>query len=169
MIETMLVGTAAGVLAGLLGVGGGILFVPALVLLFHDGQLLAQGTSLLAMVPVAVVGAWRQHRYGNAGVRPGIVIGSLSALGLAVGLRAANALPERALELAFAGLLVATAVQLGRRAWAAPRRAQRAPGPRQQRPADAFRSRAVPPAGIFGDPSAPPTRANRILWRLLGW
>ena len=58
-------GVAGGVTGGLLGVGGGILFVPALVLFLGLSQLAGEATSLLAIVPVAILGAWRQHGYGN--------------------------------------------------------------------------------------------------------
>ena len=56
----LVAGIAAGILAGLFGVGGGIIFVPTLTLLFAFGQLDAQATSLAAIIPVAAVGAWRQ-------------------------------------------------------------------------------------------------------------
>ena len=100
-------GFAAGVAGGLLGVGGGILFVPALVIFAHESQLDAVATSLVAIVLVAIVGAWRQREYGNLRLRDGLLIGVLSPLGVLAGVVLANALPERALELSFA------AVQLG--------------------------------------------------------
>jgi uncharacterized membrane protein YfcA len=53
------VGFVAGVVGGLMGVGGGILFVPALTILLDQSQLHAESTSLLAIIPVALVGAWR--------------------------------------------------------------------------------------------------------------
>ncbi|MEA2151762.1 MAG: hypothetical protein QOD69_3592, partial [Solirubrobacteraceae bacterium] len=61
MIEAAVIGVAAGVVAGLLGVGGGALFVPALTIGLGLSQLDAEATSLLAIIPVALVGAWRQH------------------------------------------------------------------------------------------------------------
>ena len=54
-------GVAAGLLAGLFGVGGGIIFVPTLVIIFSFHQLDAQATSLAAIIPVALIGAWRQN------------------------------------------------------------------------------------------------------------
>jgi uncharacterized membrane protein YfcA len=99
----------------MLGVGGGVLFVPALVFLLELSQVEAEATSLLAIVPVALVGAWRQHRYGNLRVRDGIVVGALAAPGAIGGVALANLVPERALELGFAALLVVVAVQLVRR------------------------------------------------------
>ena len=114
MIGAVAIGFAAGALAGLLGVGGGTLFVPALVLLLGLAQVDAEATSLLAIVPVALVGAWRQHRYGNLRLRDGVVIGVLAVPGAVAGVVLANAVPERALELGFAALLVAVAVRARR-------------------------------------------------------
>ncbi len=71
----LIVGFAAGVVAGMLGVGGGILFVPALVLFLGLAQVDAEATSLLAIIPVALVGAARQERYGNLRLRDAIVFG----------------------------------------------------------------------------------------------
>ncbi len=68
MIAAIVIGAAAGVVSGLLGVGGGILFVPALTLALSLSQLKAEATSLLAIIPVALVGAARQHHYGNVRV-----------------------------------------------------------------------------------------------------
>jgi len=110
----ILIGIAAGMLSGLLGVGGGALFVPALVLLLGLDQVDAEATSLLAIVPVAAVGAWRQHRYGNVRVRDGLVIGVLAIPGALVGVVLVNAVPERAIEYAFAALLIWIAWTLGR-------------------------------------------------------
>jgi len=110
----ILIGIAAGMLSGLLGVGGGALFVPALVLLLGLDQVDAEATSLLAIVPVALVGAWRQHRYGNVRVRDGLVIGLLAIPGALAGVVLVNALPERAIEYAFAVLLIWIAWTLGR-------------------------------------------------------
>jgi uncharacterized protein len=115
MIGAVAVGFAAGAVAGMLGVGGGVLFVPALVFLLELNQVEAEATSLLAIVPVALVGAWRQHRYGNLRVRDGMVVGALAAPGAIGGVALANLVPERALELGFAALLVVVAVQLVRR------------------------------------------------------
>ncbi len=118
MIEeagVVVIGVVAGVLAGLLGIGGGALFVPALVLLQDLGQLEAQATSLLAIVPVAVVGAARQAGYGNLRLREGLVTGVLALVGGIGGVALANALPERVLEVAFGLLLLVIAAQLTRR------------------------------------------------------
>ena len=112
MIEAVALGALAGGLARLLGVGGGVLFVPALTVFLGLGQVDAEAASLLAIMPMAVVGAWRQHRYGNVRPREGIGLGLLGAGGVAVGVVLANAVPERVLEIAFAGLMLFVAAQL---------------------------------------------------------
>jgi uncharacterized membrane protein YfcA len=112
--EAIAAGVAAGVMSGLFGVGGGIVFVPALVFIYDTGQVEAEATSLLAIIPVAAIGAWRQRGYGNLRTRDGIVIGLLAAGGAFAGVALANALPERTLEIAFAGLMVVVALQLAR-------------------------------------------------------
>jgi uncharacterized protein len=115
VLAVIAIGFAGGMAAGLLGIGGGALFVPALVLFLGLSQLDAQATSLLAIVPVAAVGAARQHRYGNLRVRDGAVMGVLATVGAAGGVALANALPERALEVSFAMLQFVVAAQLVRR------------------------------------------------------
>jgi uncharacterized protein len=112
----VVLGFVAGMAGGLLGVGGGIVFVPALVVFAHLTQLQAVATSLVAIVLVALVGTVRQREYGNVRLRDGLVIGALSPLGVVAGVVLANALPERVLELSFAGLQLVFAVQLARRA-----------------------------------------------------
>lgn len=112
----MLVGVAAGALSGLLGVGGGVLFVPGLVVLAGLAQHQAEATSLLAIVPVALVGAYRQDRYGNVRRRDALLVGVLSAAGAVAGVALANALSGRQLRVAFAALMLAVAVQLLRKA-----------------------------------------------------
>lgn len=116
MIGAILVGVLAGVIAGMLGIGGGALFVPALVLFLGLGHLEAEATSLLAIVPVALVGAWRQRGYGNLNVREAVALGVLAVGGALLGVFVANSVPERALELAFAALLLVIAGQLAVRA-----------------------------------------------------
>jgi hypothetical protein len=119
-METILLavslGFVAGVFAGLFGVGGGILFVPTLVLALGLDQLHAQATSLLAMLPVVAVGTWRQRRYGHIRMRPALVLGIAGAAGVVAGGFLAESLPEGALERLFGLLLLAVAAQLAWRA-----------------------------------------------------
>jgi uncharacterized membrane protein YfcA len=109
-------GFAAGVAGGLLGVGGGILFVPALVVFADQSQLGAEATSLVAIVLVALVGAWRQREYGNVRVRDGLLVGLLSPIGVLIGVGLANTLSERVLELSFAAVQLVFAWRLAKRA-----------------------------------------------------
>ena len=117
----LLLGLAAGILAGLFGVGGGILFVPTLVAL-GLGQVEAQATSLLAILPTVAAGAFNQRRYGNLRMRTAVVIGVVSVVGVEVGARIATSLPEDTLRRGFAVLLVAVAAQLAWRAYRMSRR-----------------------------------------------
>jgi uncharacterized protein len=111
-VAAALLGFAGGMVGGLLGVGGGVLFVPALAIFLDESQVRAEATSLLAIVPVAMVAVWRQLGYGNVRVREGLVIGALSPLGVGIGVVVANEVPQRALELIFAGLALVIAAQL---------------------------------------------------------
>ena len=119
-VLAMLVALAGGAVGGLLGVGGGILFVPALVILLETGQVEAEATSLLIIVPMAIAGTWRQLRHGNVDVRAGLMLGALSVPGVVAGVALSNAVGDRALELGFASLCVVIAAQLMRRALRAP-------------------------------------------------
>ncbi|HYX77795.1 MAG TPA: TSUP family transporter [Solirubrobacterales bacterium] len=113
-------GFAGGTLGGLVGVGGGVVFVPALAILLDQSQVHAEATSLFAIVFVALVGAWRQRSYGNVRLRDGAIVGVLSPLGVAAGVAIANAVSQRTLELLFAALALAIAAQLLRRALLSP-------------------------------------------------
>jgi uncharacterized membrane protein YfcA len=116
LLAAAAIGLAAGMTSGMLGVGGGILFVPGLVFVLGLSQLSAEATSLLAIIPVALVGAWRQREYGNVRLRDGLLLGVLSPVGAVAGTELANALPERTLQLAFAAVQLLFAVGLARRA-----------------------------------------------------
>jgi len=105
-------GLAAGVLAGLFGVGGGILFVPALTIVLGVEQHSAQGTSLLAIIPTVVVGTWRQQRYGNVRWRPAITLGVAGVAGVVAGGFLAESLSGGVLKRLFGVLLLLTAAQL---------------------------------------------------------
>jgi uncharacterized protein len=116
MIGAVVIGVAAGIIAGLLGVGGGVLFVPGLVLFLGLDQHHAEATSLLAIVPVALVGTYRQDRYGNVRRADALLLGLLSLAGAAGGVALANTLYSTALRDAFAALMVIVAAQLIHRA-----------------------------------------------------
>ena len=112
------IGLVGGVLAGLFGVGGGIVFVPTLALALGLTQLHAEASSLLAILPTAVVGSWRQYRYGNVHLRSAAVVGLASIGGVQLGVLVAESLPEATLRRLFGVLLLATA---GHIAWRASR------------------------------------------------
>jgi uncharacterized protein len=109
-------GFLGGMLGGLVGVGGGVLFVPALVIFLDQTQVGAESTSLLAIVFVAALGAYRQYGYGNVRVRDGLVLGGFGLLGVIGGVAISNAVSGRTLELMFAALALLIAAQLVRRA-----------------------------------------------------
>jgi uncharacterized membrane protein YfcA len=116
----VLVGFAAGVVAGMLGVGGGILFVPGLVLFLDLAQVEAEATSLLAIIPVALAGAWNQNRYGNFRLRDAILLGALAIPGAIGGVAIVNAIPERVVEVLFALLMLYVASRMARDALRSP-------------------------------------------------
>lgn len=120
MIEAVVIGLLAGIVAGLLGVGGGALFVPALTIGLGLSQLEAEATSLLAIIPVALVGALRQRGHGNVDLRSAALLGLLGVAGAVAGAAIANAVPQRALEVGFALFILFVASQLLRRALSAP-------------------------------------------------
>jgi uncharacterized membrane protein YfcA len=106
---------AGGIVAGLIGVGGGILFVPAMTILLSKGQVEAESTSLMMIALVSVVGTWRQRSYGNVDFRDAALIGLLSPVGVLAGVAVANAVPERALRTGFALLSLYMAWRLLKR------------------------------------------------------
>jgi uncharacterized protein len=116
VVATLAVGFAAGMASGLLGIGGGLLFVPGLVLILGETQLRAEATSLLAIIPVALVGAWRQNSYGNMRLRDALLIGVLSPIGVFGGVKLANVVSNRVLSFLFAAMLLYFAYNLAKRA-----------------------------------------------------
>jgi uncharacterized protein len=116
MSGAIAIGLAAGVIAGLLGVGGGVLFVPGLVIFLGLNQHQAEATSLLAIVPVALVGTYTQDRYGNVRRTDALLLGLLSLAGAAAGVALANAFSGAVLRDSFAVLLLLVAAQFVRRA-----------------------------------------------------
>ena len=111
IVAALGLGLGAGMLSGVFGVGGGILFVPTLVLL-GLGQVEASATSLLAIVPTAAAGAWRQRGYGNLRVRAALVVGVVSVAGAELGVQIATRIDESVLRRLFGALLLGVAAQL---------------------------------------------------------
>jgi len=120
VLMAMLLAVAGGLAGGLIGVGGGVLFVPALTIFLGLSQVEGEATSLLTIVVVALVGAYRQAGYGNVDLRAALVIGALSPLGVLLGVIVANNVSERLLQLSFAALALFFAYRLFRRALLAP-------------------------------------------------
>ena len=112
ILLALVLGFGAGVLSGLFGVGGGILFVPTLALVVGLDQLDAQATSLAAIIPVVVFGAWQQHQVGNVRWREGLTVGVFSILGVVGGAAVATSLSEEMLRSLFAAFLLVVAAQL---------------------------------------------------------
>jgi hypothetical protein len=111
----VVLGIVAGILSGLFGVGGGILFVPTLTWLGLT-QLHAEATSLLAIIPTVAVGVWRQQRYGNVRWRGAATLGAAAAAAAVGGAQLAQIVPEALLRKLFAVILIATAAQIAWRA-----------------------------------------------------
>ncbi len=101
-----------GIVGGLVGVGGGVIFVPAMTIVIGLGQVEAEATSLLMIGLVSVVGTWRQKAYGNVNLKDAAIIGLLSPVGVLVGVVIANSVPERALRIGFAMLALFMAWRL---------------------------------------------------------
>ena len=110
-VLAVLLGLVAGVLSGLFGVGGGILFVPTLTWLGLT-QLHAEATSLLAIIPTVMVGVWRKQRYCNVQWRSALVVGIASVGAAFGGARLAESVPEATLRRLFAVVLLVTAAQI---------------------------------------------------------
>jgi uncharacterized membrane protein YfcA len=119
IVLVVAIGLLAGVLAGLFGVGGGILFVPTLTLGLGLTQLHAEATSLLAIIPTVIAGTWRQQRYGNVRWRSAVIIGLAAIAGVEGGVAVAETVPEDVLRRLFGVLMIAVAAQV---AWRARRR-----------------------------------------------
>jgi uncharacterized membrane protein YfcA len=115
-------GVVAGMISGLLGVGGGIVFVPALTLALGLSQHQAEATSLAAIVPVVAMGSWQQGRAGLVTWSDSVVMGLVSVAGVLGGAQLASSLSDATLKKAFGAFLMLVAVQM---AWKA--RPQREP------------------------------------------
>ena len=109
-------GLTGGLLAGVFGVGGGIVFVPALTLGLGLGQLTAEATSLAAIIPVVAVWSFRQNRDGLVHWPSAAILGGCSLVGVLIGAEIALELPESTLRRAFAAFLLISAIQMALRA-----------------------------------------------------
>lgn len=108
----VLVGIAAGFLSGMFGVGGGILIVPGLVLMAKMDQRIAHGTSLAAVLPISASSLLSYWAHDHVDWRVGTCLAVGALAGALLGTRLLEVLPHRTLGIAFAGLLVITAIRL---------------------------------------------------------
>lgn len=109
----LLLGLAAGVLSGLVGIGGGIIIVPALVLFFGLSQHQAQGTTLALMVPpIGILAAWTYYRQGDVDLRIAALVAAGFFLGGLIGARFATGLSNAVLEKIFGVSLLLVAVKM---------------------------------------------------------
>ena len=106
------IGLGAGFLAGLLGIGGGVVLVPALVLLLGFDQHVAQGTSLVVVIPAALLGSWSNHRSGSLALRDAALLAVGGILGALAGSLGALALDDALLRRLFALLLLVVAFRM---------------------------------------------------------
>ena len=113
LLRLAAVGTAAGAFSGLFGVGGGTVIVPLLILWFGYGERMATGTSLAAIVIIALLAAALQGgAYGNVQVEKGLLLSIPAVVGIVAGTALQQRLPQRTISLLFAALLVSVAVEL---------------------------------------------------------
>ena len=111
-IIAIALGVAGGFVAALAGVGGGIIFVPALALVLGLTQVVAEATSLLAIVPVAILGTWQQRRTGDVHLRDALIIGIGSVITAILAAVVADRLPEDILRWMFIALMVIVALRI---------------------------------------------------------
>ncbi len=107
-----ILGVAGGFVAALAGVGGGILFVPALALVLGLSQVVAEATSLLAIVPVAILGTWQQRRSGEVRLADAAIIGAGALITAIAAAYVASSLPQDVLRLLFAAFMVIIAARI---------------------------------------------------------
>ncbi len=106
-------GLVAGLLSGIVGIGGGSVFVPTMTVGFRLSQAVAQGTSLVAIVPTAIIGGFTHLREGNVLVRPALWMGGGGLVGAVIGALVAVAIPGPVLARVWGAFLVFTAYRLG--------------------------------------------------------
>lgn len=106
-------GFVAGLVGGIIGIGGGTIFVPTMTVGLRVSQAVAQGTSLIAIVPTAIVGGVTHIREGNVLVRPALWMGGGGAVGAVIGALVAVEVPGPVLARIWGAFLVFTAYRLG--------------------------------------------------------
>src|SRR5262245_17211062 len=115
----LLIGLFAGILAGVFGIGGGVVIVPALVTIAKFPMHSATGTSLGALLlPVGILGAWEYYKQGLVNIPTALILALGLALGAWVGARLSLSLSSRTLERAFSIFLILIAIHLWTKAGA---------------------------------------------------
>ncbi len=112
ILALLAIGLTAGLLAGLLGIGGGVVMVPAMVLIMGLDQHVAQGTSLLVIIPAAAFGSYTHHRHGRLALRDAAALAVGGVLGAVFGSVTALSLDDQLLRRLFAILILGVAVRL---------------------------------------------------------
>ena len=108
-----LIGMAGGLLGGLLGLGGAIIIIPALVMLLGYSQQMAQGTTLIMMVlPVGALAAWQYYQKGFVDIKAALILAAFFFVGGYIGAKFATRIPQEILKKSFAVMLVAIAVKM---------------------------------------------------------
>lgn len=111
-LQLAAIGTAAGAFSGLFGVGGGTIIVPLLIAWLGYGEREATGTSMAAIIVIAAFAVALQAGYGNVDVGNAALVGVPAIGGAMLGTALQQRIPERAISLLFAALLVVIAVEL---------------------------------------------------------
>jgi uncharacterized protein len=112
IIGLLVLGLSSGILAGLLGVGGGIIMVPAMVVLWGTPPAIAKGTSLAVIIPTSIVGTWRNRHHGNADMPIAVVVGLAGVVSAFVASKISIGMSETTSNVLFALLLVAVAARM---------------------------------------------------------
>jgi uncharacterized membrane protein YfcA len=112
IVKLAVIGTAAGAFSGLLGVGGGSVIVPLLIVWLGFGEREATGTSMMAIVVIAALAVSLQAAYGNVDPANAALVGVPAIAGVVVGTAVQQRVPERVISLLFAALLIVIAVEL---------------------------------------------------------
>ena len=112
LVKLAAIGTAAGAFSGLFGVGGGTVIVPLLIFWLAYGERMATGTSLAAIAVIALFATVGQGLYGNVDLLKGLLVGIPAVGGVVFGAALQQRVPERAISLLFAALLLVIAIEL---------------------------------------------------------
>lgn len=108
----VLIGLASGILAGLLGIGGGVIMVPAMVVLFSELSVVAKGTSVAVIIPTAIMGTWRNWKADNVDMKTAGIVGISGVVSAVIGGMIADHLSEDLSNVLFATLILVVAARM---------------------------------------------------------